>query len=212
MSPKKGRGHQAANDPPGRRSGRYPDATLTVVRLTDPALKDLGRLRDQNPEALRWAVKRILLLEQSPDAGEPLHGALQRWRKLVVGDRRWRIVWRTTSDDVGNTIVDVAEVWAVGARSDSEAYTEMRARVKALPPGQTTMALADVLDRLGRSAAGFAAVPEPVTWEPLPEWLANDLVGVAGLTPETVRSLTLSGALATWGEWRSQPPLTGIRR
>lgn len=202
---RKDKGGRTGASHSARHSGRHPDAALTVVRLTAPALEDLENLRNQNPEALRWALKKILLLERNPDAGEHLHGALQGWRKLVVSKRHWRIIWRTTSDAIGNTIVDVAEVWAVGARSDGEVYAEMRARVESLPPGPTTMALTDVLERLGRSAEGFTAVPEPVITDPLPDWLANDLVNIAGLPREQVESLNLADALDAWGQWRSQP-------
>lgn len=62
------------------------------VRLTDAALEDLDRLAASVPQALRWALKKMLLLEESPDAGEPLLGNLIGWRKLTVGDRDWRIV------------------------------------------------------------------------------------------------------------------------
>lgn len=45
------------------------------------------------------------------------------FRKLVAGDRDCRIVWRVTHDDSQRVVVDVAEVWAFGARSDAEVYS-----------------------------------------------------------------------------------------
>lgn len=67
----------------------------------------------------------MLLLEADPLAGEPLLGSLIGYRKLVVGNRDWRIVWRAVTDQRGIVSVEIAEVWAVGARADSEVYSEM---------------------------------------------------------------------------------------
>ena len=100
-----------------------------VVRLTEDAIADLHRLGKKDPEIVRAVFKKMLLLERSPDAGEPLLGALVGFRKLVVGDRHWRIVWRVTADTDGTPILDISEIWAVGARSDSEIYEELKARV-----------------------------------------------------------------------------------
>jgi mRNA interferase RelE/StbE len=95
-----------------------------VVRLIDPAVDDLRALLRLDPQIVRWALKKLLLLERNPEAGKELHGSLIGWRKLTVSDRDWRIVWRVASDDTGTVIVDVAEVWAVGARADREVYEE----------------------------------------------------------------------------------------
>ncbi len=96
------------------------------VWLTDPAVVDLHRL-DGAP--LVWALKKTLLLETNPQAGEPLLDSLIGYRKLVVGNRDWRIVWRVLNDERGAWTVEVVEVWAVGARSDNTAYAEMTERV-----------------------------------------------------------------------------------
>lgn len=63
--------------PPEAQAGR------TEVWLTDPARADLDRL-DGAP--LVWALKKLLMLERDPLAGEPLLGALVGYRKLVVGN------------------------------------------------------------------------------------------------------------------------------
>ena len=60
------------------------------VRLTEPALNDLQGLARAAPLALKWPLKKMLLLERDPNAGDPLLGGLIGWRKLVVGDRDWR--------------------------------------------------------------------------------------------------------------------------
>lgn len=175
-----------------------------MVRLTEPAVEDLERLAKKNPEALRWALKKVFLLERDPEAGEPLHRDLQGWRKLVVSDRHWRVVWRVDIDDSGEVVVDVADIWAVGARGDSEVYAEMKARVNSLPTTPTTEAIKNVLDRLGRSNVDFSA--EPGAGETaLPDWLVSDLVEVAGIPREMVERFSLQEAMSAWGEFRAGP-------
>ncbi|MFQ1001982.1 type II toxin-antitoxin system RelE family toxin [Modestobacter sp. SSW1-42] len=201
-----------------RASGRHPAAERTVVRFTDAALGDLELMaRKGDPQVVRWAVKKCLLLERDPEAGEPLRGALIGYRKLAVGDRDWRIVWRVTHDDAGRPVVDVAEVWALGARSDSEVHAEMTSRVAALSATPATVPLAQAIERLGKAAAGIhPASAEPATGvEPdgpgaqavldLPRWLAQSLIKVVGLPPEQVAQLSEAEAHRRWNEFISAP-------
>ncbi|WP_299958646.1 type II toxin-antitoxin system RelE/ParE family toxin [uncultured Modestobacter sp.] len=198
----------------GRTSGRHPDAERTVVRFTDAALSDLqSMVRKGDPQVVRWALKKCLLLERDPEAGEALRGALIGYRKLVVGNRNWRIVWRITHDDAGRPVVDVAEVWALGARSDSEVYAEMTARVATLSATSATVPLAEAIERLGRAAAGIQpASAEPATGPAddgtgadvapgLPSWLVQSLIKVVGLPPAEVAQLTDAGAHRRWDEF-----------
>ena len=172
------------------------------VRLTDPAINDLEALKKSNPNALRWALKKFLLLERDPEVGRPLHKELQGWRKLTVGDRDWRIVWRVTFDDAGSVIVDVAEVWAIGARSDDEVYKEMSARVAALPESPRTEALREIAARFELLIQESEEAPPA---REVPEWLVNDLTTGAGLSLDTVAKMTWDEAIAALVEWRSQP-------
>ena len=185
-----------------RRSGRHPEAVRVEVRLTDPAINDLEALKKSNRNALRWALKKFLLLERDPEAGRPLHKELQGWRKLTVGDRDWRIVWRVTFDDAGSVIVDVAEVWAVGARSDDEVYKEMSARVAALAESPRTEALREIAARFELLIQESEEAPPA---REVPEWLVNDLTSGAGLSLDTVARMTWDEAMAALVEWRSQP-------
>lgn len=196
-----------------RVSGLHPDAERTVVRLTDAALADVRWMaRKGDPQVVRWALKKLLLLERDPQAGEPLRGALIGYRKLTVGDRDWRIVWRVTQDDTGRPIVDVAEVWAVGARSDGEMYGEMRDRVATLTATPSTIPLAEAIERLGRSGGGSAGGnDEPVAdREPtasqqgaVPDWLIQSLVKVVGLQGVEVARLSLAEAEQRWQDFIS---------
>jgi mRNA interferase RelE/StbE len=125
------------------------------------------------------------------------------------------VVWRITYDDEGRPVVDVAEVWAMGARSDSEVYEEMRGRVASLSANPATLPLAEVIERLGKVAAGLAAESaEPDkgpgaqaagAGEQLPDWLVQALVKVAGLSPVEVAQLSATEAERRWNAFISTP-------
>lgn len=165
------------------------------VWLTDPAVDDLRRL---DGAALVWALKKMLLLERNPQAGEPLLGALTGYRKLVVGNRDWRLIWRTTRDARGALVVEIAEVWAVGARSDAAVYEEMAQRVAKLQDTAVRRSLAEVVDQLGKRAKGLE--PKPVAVAPSrPEpWLVDRLVHTAGLDRNTVEAMSSEAAVDAW--------------
>lgn len=166
-----------------------------VVRLTEDAIADLRHLLRKDPQIVRWAFKKMLLLERSVNAGQPLLGDLIGFRKLVIGDRGWRIVWRVTTDSVGATQVDVAEVWAAGARSDDEVYQEMRRRVAGLGNSPKVVALTEVIESMGRVFSDLTATPEPQPRESLPTWLAERLVAI-GLSADEIATTTPEQAMA----------------
>jgi mRNA interferase RelE/StbE len=190
-----------------RITGCHPDAQYTVVRLTDAAVVDLQALRRLDRQILKWALKKMLLLEKDPDAGEPLVGDLIGWRKLTVGDRDWRIVWRVTHDASGSVVVDVAEVWAAGARSDQAVYAEMSSRLASLPTSPHTVALKDALAKL--AVVGIRAREEPA--EPseagahLPKWLRDSLRERVGLNDAALCDISFEDAVQTWNVWTSRP-------
>jgi mRNA interferase RelE/StbE len=187
-----------------QRSGRHPDADRVVVRLIEPAFEDLRALLRLDPQIVRWAVKKMLLLERDPEVGVELHGMLIGWRILTVSSRDWRIIWRVTSDESGTVVVDVAEVWAVGARPDSEVYEEMRSRVATLPPQPSTVDLAEVIERLGKATVGRSATREFPAGEPVPDWLAARLTHQVGLATDTVAGMSLEEAVDAWTNWTSR--------
>jgi len=172
------------------------------VRLTDPAFADLQRLIGKDPQIVRWAVKKMLLIERNPNAGVPLLGSLVGWRKLTVGDRNWRIVWRVTKDASGSTTITIGEIWAVGARSDDEVYAEMRARVESLGSSPTTQSLASVVELLGRHIDRHAIRPavEPIN-DPVPAWLRERLSRTAKLPESEVDHMTGSEAMTRWEQF-----------
>ena len=105
----------------------------------------------------------------------------------------------------GRPVVDVAEVWALGARSDSEVYDEMRSRVSSLPKNPATEALSDIVSKLGKVGAGLEIeVPAPST-ESLPPWLHQRLMDQVHLTSDQIEELSFEEALKVWEEFLSQP-------
>ncbi len=171
----------------------------TRIVFVDAALEDLRRV---GPSVAPRILKKILLLEANPQAGEPLGGDLTGYRKLVVGNRQWRVVYRV--DDQGAVVV--CEIWAAGARSDSEVYTEATRRVTAAAEaGPELVGLRDTIERLGRAAAGVEA-PEEAEAEPVPDWLADRLVHTVGMARVEVAALDAETAFERWEQYRSSPP------
>src|ERR1700747_1154651 len=86
--------------------------------LTEDALEDL---RDLERSIQKQVLKGLLKLEDNPaQRGLPLGSKgtsnLTTFRKLIVGDRDYRIIFRVEQD--GSASV----VWVIGKRDDSEAY------------------------------------------------------------------------------------------
>ena len=106
----------------------------------------------------------------------------------------------------------------MGPRSDREVYEEMTSRVATLSADPATVPLAEVIARLGGSAARLSAQnPEPDK-EPvsaagsapaveaatqLSTWLAKSLVAVVGLVPAEVAQLSVIEAHRRWEEFVS---------
>ncbi|WP_055525049.1 type II toxin-antitoxin system RelE/ParE family toxin [Streptomyces graminilatus] len=177
-----------------------PDTPRHPVRFTDAAVADLAALHRRDPQIARAALRKVLLLESDPYAGRPLVGDLVGWRKLVVGDRHWRIVWRVVEEVDGTTSVEVSEVWAVGPRENAAVYDELRTRLSSLPDTATARNLRDLFDRFGLDT-GTPAPPPP---EPVPDWLVGRLTDKAGLPLERVLAMSLEEAIAAWEDWMTQ--------
>jgi len=112
------------------------------VELIDEAVEDLARYAETGN--LPLFLKKLLRLEEvGTDAGLPLGRGLTGWRKIVVGDRNWRIIFTT---DPGET---VATVWVVGDRNDAECYEDAERRMQALGKAQPhALSLATVMFQL----------------------------------------------------------------
>jgi len=96
--------------------------------------------------------------------------------------------------------VEVAELWAVGARSDGDVYAEMDARVATLGDTPVRRSLAAIIDELGKRAKGLRATPPPEPPSAPESWLVDRLVHSAGLAREDVRAMTSEQAVDAWTE------------
>lgn len=186
-------------------SKKHPGVPGCVVRLTDDAVADLWTLFRADPQIVRWALKKMIQLERDPYAGEALLGGLIGYRKITVGNRAWRVVWRVEQDRAGGFVVEVAEVWAVGARKDSAVYAEIQQRIDAGGPSPRTRALTQVLELFVKPARDLVATPEPEDPEAVPRWLSEALLYVARLPASRVESMSLTEAEAAWAEHISGP-------
>ena len=177
---------------------------MAYIRLIDSAIDDLNKLFRLDPSVMRKVITKMLILELNTEAGEPLLGDLMGWRKLTVGDRSWRIIWRSTRDESGDQMIEIAQVWAIGARSDSEIYNEMKKRVASASSSPKTTALFDVLELFGEKVGDIVASPEPMD-SPAPKWLLNKLEHSVGLHQDQIRGLSVEQAMEIWEEYISKP-------
>lgn|GEM_PF-243439 len=186
-----------------RQGGRHPDAVEVVVRLTVPALADLERIRDKGDrQIVRMVLKKMLVIQRNPEVGAPLRGGLAGFRKITVGDRHWRVIWRVTHEDAGKVIIDVAEIWAIGSRSDAAVYAEMTERVATLRKNPRTVSLAQTIEELGKIAYGIVPQSElSPSEEAIADWLVNVLVSVVGMPESEVIKLTPQEAESLWGAY-----------
>lgn len=99
------------------------------VELIEEAVSDLARYASSGNLPL-FFKKLIRLEEVGKDAGLPLGRGLTGWRKIVVGDRNWRIIFSV------NTVETVATVWVIGDRDDAACYEEAERRVRELSATQ----------------------------------------------------------------------------
>lgn len=91
---------------------------MAKVVLTDEAKEDI---RDFDRSAQQRILRKLKELETEPgQRGQPLGsklgGNLTGLRKLIVGDRQYRIVFKVESDGT------VCVVWVIGERADDRCY------------------------------------------------------------------------------------------
>jgi len=166
------------------------------VEFLDAAIDDLRRLHRKDPQIVRQVLKKCLLIQRAPNAGEDLLGDLIGFRKLVVGNRTWRIVWRNKHGD--NNAIEVAEVWAVGVRKDGEVYKEIEQRLATLPRNHPTRSLLEVVAMLGMSTP--VEMPEHAGGDPVPEWLDRLLRIRLGIPTNVIDAMTATEARSIWDQ------------
>ncbi len=150
-----------------------------------------------------------MLIQRSPFAGEALIGGLIGYRKLTVGNRHWRIVWRVLVDDSDAPIVEIAEVWAIGARTDSVIYNEVRRRITRLGDTPEVVAIRSILERFAHSPSEFEDASSPIeSPDPVPPWLADRLEKQIGMSNAEVTALSGEVAMGIWEEFITKPKKT----
>lgn len=93
------------------------------VQLIDDALADLIELAESGKR--NSFLKKLIEIEQKgSQAGVPLGKGLTGWRKITVGDRNWRIVFRVNLDET------VATICVIGDREDEACYIEAQKRAE----------------------------------------------------------------------------------
>jgi mRNA interferase RelE/StbE len=99
---------------------------MAKVELSEEAREDF---QDLDRAAQLIVAKALKKLETDPHLrGQPLGsrsgGDLTTFRKLVVGNRDYRIIYRINTD--GTVVV----VWVIGKRADNEAYELAMSRIR----------------------------------------------------------------------------------
>lgn len=164
------------------------------VRFTDAAIEDLKRLHKKDPQIARSVLKKCLLIERNPYAGRGLLGDLIGYRRLVVGNRDWRIVWQVIEGE--DLSVDIAEIWAAGARANDDVYREMKARIATMPDSPLTSSLREVV---GLLAPGAEIRPAHESADdPIPDWLRTRLIHTAGLHHDRLEGISGEEAMSLW--------------
>src|SRR5674476_1430473 len=119
---------------------------MAKVLLTDDALEDL---RGLGGSARKLGIKALGKLRDSPELrGAPLGsrrtGNLTGFRKVVVGDRQYRIVYRVEDDGT------ICVVWVIGSRVDEECYRIAAARLELHADPKIAAEMGEALETLWR--------------------------------------------------------------
>jgi mRNA interferase RelE/StbE len=112
------------------------------VELIDEAVVDLADHAESG--MLRPFFKKLLEIEEhGAKAGEPLGKDLVGWRKVTVGNRNWRIVFRVDAERA------VATICVIGDREDAACYEEARRRAKLAENADATSLAESMMELFG---------------------------------------------------------------
>lgn len=112
------------------------------VELIDEVIVDLADLAESGN--LKQFFKKLLEIEaHGSQAGEPLGRDLVGWRKITVGNRNWRIVFRVDKDEA------VATICVIGDREDAACYEEAQRRAQQAKDADATSLAASMIELLG---------------------------------------------------------------
>lgn len=112
------------------------------VELIDDAIADLAKLVESGK--LKLFFKKLVEIEaQGSKAGEPLGRDLVGWRKLTVGNRDWRIVFRVDKAEA------VATVCVIGDRDDGACYEEAKKRADSVEDNDAASLAESMMELFG---------------------------------------------------------------
>ena len=112
------------------------------VELIDEAVVDLADQAESG--MLRPFFKKLLEIEEhGVAAGAPLGKNLVGWRKLTVGNRDWRIVFRVNRENT------VATICVIGDREDAACYEEAKRRAQRAKNADATSLAESMMDLFG---------------------------------------------------------------
>lgn len=112
------------------------------VELINEAVTDLAGLAESGK--LKQFLQKLVEIEKNgSEAGEPLGKNLVGWRKITVGNRNWRIVFRVDRAET------VATICVIGDREDSVCYEEAKRRAERVKDADVSSLAESMLDVLG---------------------------------------------------------------
>ncbi len=112
------------------------------VELIDDAVADLAKHAESGK--LKSFFGKLLEIEaKGSQAGEALGRDLVGWRKLVVGNRDWRIVFRVDKTET------VATVCVIGDRDNGACYEEAKRRAERLDNDDASSLAESMMELLG---------------------------------------------------------------
>lgn len=112
------------------------------VELIDDAVADLAKHAESGK--LKAFFKKLVEIEaKGSQAGEPLGRDLAGWRKLTVGNRDWRIVFRVDRAET------VATICVIGDRDDGACYAEAKRRADRLENEDASSLAESMMELLG---------------------------------------------------------------
>lgn len=114
------------------------------VLLIDEAVADLHRYAASGNLKL-FLAKLVRLEDHGADVGVPLGRELATWRKIVVGNRDWRIVFRVDEEE------GIATVCVIGDRSDDACYEDAVKRLSESENREASSLSAVMLDLMKTS-------------------------------------------------------------
>jgi mRNA interferase RelE/StbE len=113
---------------------------MARVVLYPDAVEDIEGLDGSERKLVFKGLKK--LTTEPEKRGAPLGTGLTTFRKLVVGDRQIRIVYRV--DENG----EVAVIWVVASRVDGECYDLAMARLALYTGGEAKTALEGLVNEV----------------------------------------------------------------